>query len=160
MCTQGFCQIEIVTTVFSIYTVKLWCKLCTMICERERKWEEISQRGTGEKKQQQEYLGVLMRRDRCEMYSNPQDVRCQPQQLNNRHLTTAEDIIVVLLPASLVSWQSSSFSPSTLVHEQPQNQQQVEIYKIHILSTHVQHLAKQRCCDVFLCLLPINQKLH
>lgn len=34
---------------FPIYKVKLWCKLSTMTCERERGWGEISQEGTGGK---------------------------------------------------------------------------------------------------------------
>lgn len=69
--------------VFSICTVKLWCKLCTMICEKKGKLGRMSVVGTQGKKQEQEYIGVLMRCDRCEMYYNRSHVDCQPQSLSN-----------------------------------------------------------------------------
>lgn len=56
MCTQGFCQIEIVTTVFSIYTATLWCKLCAMISKQgvrvEGNQSEVHRRGEGKEKKQ------------------------------------------------------------------------------------------------------------
>ena len=120
ICTQGFCQIEIVTTVFSIYKVKLWCKLCTMTCERETVWEEISQRYTGEKHthNSKNILGcwwgvtgvkciITRRMFVVNFTSSKTDI-----------LMTAEDIIMVLLPASLPSCQLPSFSQSTLEHRQ------------------------------------------
>lgn len=90
--TQGFCQIEIVTAVFSIYTVKPWCKLCTMICEKGAgaggsqseglkgvKKKKKKGKNRKEKKTMRECIEVVMRCDRCEMYYNPSVVDCQPQ---------------------------------------------------------------------------------
>lgn len=150
MCTQSFCQIEIVTTVFPIYTMMLWCKWCTLICDRKPRWKEIIQRGA--QGRQNNSKNIL----RC--WWGVTGVKCIiTRQMSIVNLSSSTEVVYQQLKTSswfycLHDYWHGSHHPFQRQHcctsnTNSNSRRRRAVQQIHILSTNVFHSAIQQCCD-------------
>lgn len=108
--TMGFCQIEIVTAAVSIYTVSLWCKLRSTICEKADK-----KRGDNRRNMERCWWGLMGGKYIITHH------HVLIVSLSNS--TSVEDAVIVSLSVSLLSRQTSSLSAATPPLKQDPKQQ-------------------------------------
>lgn len=107
--TMGVCQIGIVTVTPFIYTMRLWCKLGSTICEKAGKKRGDNSRNT----------------ERCwwSLMGEKYITHHQTLIVSLSSLTSVKDAVIVSLPVSLVSGQTSSLSAAPSLLKQDQKQQ-------------------------------------